>query len=74
MKKLWLLNDLFVLESFRCKGISKQLIESCKNLCKDTGACGLILETAKANITGNSLYVKTGFVVDGDHNYYNLDN
>ena len=73
MRKLWLLNDLFVIKSFRVKGISKHLIENYKNLCNDIGACGLILETAKTNITGNSLYVKTDFVLDGNHNYYNWD-
>ena len=73
MKKLWLLNDLFVDENHRGKGISKQLIDKCKDLCKDTEACGLILETAKTNTTGNSLYVKTGFVQDENHNYYSWD-
>ena len=74
MKKLWLLNDLFIVENYRGKGISKQLIEKCKDVCNDTGACGLMLETAKTNKTGNNLYVKTGFVLDADHNYYNWDN
>ena len=73
MKKLWLLNDLFVIENSRGKGISKQLIEKCKELCSNTKACGLMLETAKNNITGNSLYIKTGFILDGDHNYYSWD-
>ena len=73
MKKLWLLNDFFVDENYRGKGISKQLIDKCKALCNDTKACGLMLETAKTNITGNSLYVKTGFTLDRDHNYYSWD-
>lgn len=73
MKKLWLLNDLFVDENHRGKGISKILIEKCKDLCKDTEACGLMLETAKTNTTGNSLYIKTGFSLDENHNYYSWD-
>ena len=73
MKKLWLLNDLFVDENHRGKGISKQLIKQCKDLCNDTGACGLILETAKTNTTGNNLYVKTDFILDENHNYYSWD-
>ena len=73
MKKLWLLNDLFVDENHRGKGISKQLIEQCKDLCNDTGACGLRLETAKTNTTGNNLYVKTDFILDENHNYYSWD-
>jgi GNAT superfamily N-acetyltransferase len=74
MKRLWLLNDLFVSKENRGKGISKKLIESSKELCKQTDACGLILETAKTNIIGNELYPKVGFSLDNDHNYYSWDN
>ena len=70
MKRLWLLNDLFVESGYRGKGISNQLINECKNLCRRTESCGMILETAKDNAIGNNLYLKTGFVPDSDHNYY----
>ncbi|MBL0332042.1 MAG: GNAT family N-acetyltransferase [Chlorobiota bacterium] len=74
MQRLWLLNDLFVDIDYRGKGISKQLIETAKELCKQTNACGLILETAKTNIVGNELYPKVGFSLDKEHNYYSWDN
>ncbi|TAE71478.1 MAG: GNAT family N-acetyltransferase [Bacteroidetes bacterium] len=74
MKKLWLLNDLFVDKQHRGKGISKQLIEISKELCKQTNACGLVLETAKSNEVGNKLYPQTGFVLDSEHNYYSWEN
>lgn len=74
MKRLWLLNDLFVEKDHRGKGISKQLIEAAKNLCKQTNACGLMLETAKSNIVGNELYPKVGFSLDSENNYYSWDN
>jgi GNAT superfamily N-acetyltransferase len=70
MKRLWLLNDLFVCQRFRGKGISLQLIETAKHLCKTTKACSLILETAKTNEIGNNLYPKAGFSLDIDYNYY----
>jgi GNAT superfamily N-acetyltransferase len=70
MKRLWLLNDLFVVPESRGLGIGKSLIESSKNHCLETEACGLLLETAKTNIEGNHLYPKEGFVLDKDHNYY----
>ncbi|MEO5890764.1 MAG: GNAT family N-acetyltransferase [Ferruginibacter sp.] len=70
MKRLWLLNDLFVQPEFRGKGISIALLNECKNLCRRTESCGMILETAKDNAIGNNLYLKTGFLPDGDHNYY----
>ena len=74
MQRLWLLNDLFIDREHRGKGISKQLIETSKELCKQTNACGLILETAKTNSVGNELYPKVGFSLDKEHNYYSWDN
>jgi GNAT superfamily N-acetyltransferase len=74
MRKLWLLNDLFVDEAHRGKGISVALIEKAKEHCVSTNACGLMLETAKTNVVGNNLYPKTGFSLDNDHNYYSWDN
>jgi GNAT superfamily N-acetyltransferase len=70
MKKLWLLNDLYVKPIFRGINLSVQLIERAKRLARETQAVGLILETAKSNTIGNNLYPKTGFVLDDDHNYY----
>ena len=73
MKRLWLLNDLFVEQFHRGKGFSKSLIQKAKELAKATGAAGLILETAKSNDIGNRLYPSTGFTLDLDHNYYYWD-
>jgi GNAT superfamily N-acetyltransferase len=70
MKRLWLLNDLFVHPEARGKGCSVQLIEAAKQLCIDTNACQLTLETSKLNTIGNNLYPKTGFEIDLDNNYY----
>lgn len=73
MKKLWLLNDLFVDANYRGQGISVALIHEAKKLCDTTDACGLILETAKSNEIGNQLYPKTGFLLDLENNYYSWD-
>ena len=70
MKRLWLLNDLFVDVAHRGKNISIQLIDRAKQLAIETNACGLLLETAKTNEVGNKLYPRTGFNIDQDHNYY----
>lgn len=74
MKKLWLLNDLYVLENFRGKGISKQLIERAKLRARENGACGIMLETAKTNDIGNNLYPATGFHLEEDSNFYFWNN
>lgn len=70
MKRLWLLNDLFVKSDYRGQGISKLLIERCKQLAKDTNAKGLMLETEKSNIIGNQLYPREGFVLNEGSNFY----
>ncbi len=70
MKKLWLLNDLYVEEEYHQKGISIALIDKAKELCRETGACQLSLETSKTNMVGNNLYPKTGFQLDTEANFY----
>lgn len=73
MKKLWLLNDLFVHPEFRGQGISRGLIERAKKLVVESNACGMFLETEKSNLIGNNLYPKTGFTLNKDSNYYTWD-
>ena len=70
MKKLWLLNDLFVDAKYRGEGVSIALINAAKHLVIDTGACGLFLETEKSNHIGNNLYPKTGFKLNEVSNFY----
>lgn len=73
MKRLWLLNDLFVDSNHRGKGASLALIERAKQHCRETGACGMYLETAKSNDVGNQLYPRAGFALNADHNFYDWD-
>lgn len=70
MKRLWLLNDLFVAPEYRGQGVSIGLIEKAKELCHATNACGLLLETSKTNMVGNQLYPRTDFVLESDSNFY----
>jgi ribosomal protein S18 acetylase RimI-like enzyme len=70
MKQLWLLNDLYVSPFFRGQKISVGLIDRAKQHAKETGSAGLTLETAKSNVIGNSLYIRTDFQLDKDHNFY----
>jgi GNAT superfamily N-acetyltransferase len=73
MKRFWLLNDLFVEEEFRGQGFSIALIERAKQLCRQSGASGFMLETAKSNIIGNRLYQKMGLQLDKEYNVYNWE-
>ncbi|WP_046754903.1 GNAT family N-acetyltransferase [Kordia jejudonensis] len=73
MKRMWLLNDLFVATAQRGKGFSKELINAAKNHCKTSGYCGLMLETEKNNTVANKLYEVTNFELDTLHNFYYWD-
>ena len=70
MQKLWLLNDLFVNQNSRTKGVGIGLIEKAKELVVETKACGMFLETEKTNDIGNNLYPKTGFNFNNTSNFY----
>lgn len=73
LKRFTLLNDLFVHPSHRGQGISKALLFEVQKFTKETGSCGLMLETAKTNVIGNKLYPAVGFELDAEHNYYTWD-
>ena len=70
MQRMWLLNDLFVSTDYRGQGISRLLIGRSKELCVATGACGLLLETARDNVPGNHLYPAEKFVLQESQNFY----
>lgn len=70
MKKLWLLNDLFVDPKYRGQGVSVKLIDRAKELVKETNAHGMFLETEKTNEIGNTLYPRAGFTKNTSSNFY----
>lgn len=70
MKRIWILNDLFIHEDFRRKGIAEELINIAKSFARETNAKGLILETHITNSEAQNLYAKTGFQRDTEHYYY----
>ncbi|MCV2401989.1 GNAT family N-acetyltransferase [Marinomonas sp. C2222] len=72
MKKLWLLNDLFVDANYRKQGIAEQLITAARELAVRTSARGLMLETSASNLPAQALYEKVGFT-KSQSVYYELD-
>jgi len=70
MKRIWLLNDLYVDKNYRGKGISKMLLNQAKHLAIETNAAAVILETEKTNNIGNKLYPSVGFALEDDVNHY----
>lgn len=70
MKRMWVLNDLYVDIMARQKGIAEKLIEKSKDLVRDTGATGMVLETQNENNPAQKLYFKSGMFKDEMHSYF----
>ena len=70
MKRIWILNDLYVDILHRKNKVAEQLIEKCKKLVIETDAAGLVLETQNENYPAKRLYFKTGFIKDDMHSYF----
>lgn len=70
MRRLWLLNDLYVAPVHRGKGLSLLLLDAGKDLCRQTNACGVMLETEKSNDIGNQLYPRAGFKQNEVSNFF----
>ena len=73
LARSWILNDLFVAEAARGKGVSKALMEAARGLAVETGAGELFLQTARTNTVAQSLYESLGWQRDDDFLVYTLD-
>lgn len=72
MKRLWILNDLFVSPDFRRLGVAKALMQQAKKFAQDTKAKGIVLETEVANTTARPLYEQLGYRRDENFLHYAL--
>ncbi|MDF2857754.1 MAG: family N-acetyltransferase [Neobacillus sp.] len=70
MRKSWILNDLFVSENYRRKGMGEKLIKTVIDFAVETGVKGVSLETGKGNISAQRLYEKIGFERESNYFYY----
>ena len=61
MKRLWILNDLFVIPEARGQRVGEALIGAAVKLAQESGAVGVQLETAHSNLSGQKLYERLGF-------------
>lgn len=61
-RRLWILNDLYVAESARRRGVARALLESAREYALQTGALRLVLSTAKNNAQAQALYESLGYV------------
>lgn len=73
MKRLWILNDLYVSPEFRKRGVASALLEKSRTFAIETGAQGLALSTAVDNATAQQLYEQLGWKKDNEFYYYYLN-
>jgi GNAT superfamily N-acetyltransferase len=66
MRKTWLLNDLFVNDKHRGKGIATSLLEKAKELGRETGSKWLLLQTDSTNIKAQEIYKNNGWKIVPD--------
>jgi ribosomal protein S18 acetylase RimI-like enzyme len=74
MKRVWILNDLFVKEEFRGMGIGKALLDQAILFSSETKSKGITLCTAFDNYPAQELYEKLNFKKNQNYIYYYLYN
>lgn len=72
MKRVWILNDLYVLPQARHTGVAKRLLEAAQALAVQTEAKGIALSTANDNYLAQHLYEAFGYKKDKDFLSYFL--
>lgn len=72
MKRIWILNDLFVREPYRQQGVARQLMSAAKNHACATDAVRLVIATQTSNVPAQSLYKSLGYVKDEEFFNYAL--
>lgn len=72
LKRLWILNDLFVRSDVRRGGVGRALLERARQHAVETGTKGLVLSTAVANKPAQTLYESAGWRRDDEFIHYHL--
>ena len=68
--RIAILNDLFVAENARAKGVGRTLMRAAEDLGRNLGLMGLELATAMDNTQAQGLYEKLGWRRDLEFYYY----
>ena len=72
LKRLWILNDLFVGADVRRGGVGRRLLDRAREWAIETGAKGLVLATAVDNSRARALYESCGWRRDDEFQHYYL--
>jgi ribosomal protein S18 acetylase RimI-like enzyme len=66
----WRLNDLYVAESARGRGVASLLMRAVQEGASDAGAVWIDLETARDNLNAQRLYEREGYARDDEFLHY----
>jgi len=72
MKRIWILNDLFVCESYRRKDVARQLMQAARNHALGTDAVRLECATETFNAPAQRLYESLEYIKDEAFYHYAL--
>ena len=72
VRRLWILNDLFVRSGGRRGGVGRRLLERAREWAIETDAKGLMLATAVSNAAARALYESCGWGRDEEFEHYVL--
>lgn len=64
IQRAWILNDLFVCNTARKKGVGEFLVEETKKFVEKEKSAWVHLCTQQENLSAQALYNKTGFIED----------
>ena len=72
MRRVWILNDLFVAETTRRRGVAEALMDAAHAFAASTGAVGVELATERTNANAQALYDAIGYERDDAFWHYSL--
>jgi ribosomal protein S18 acetylase RimI-like enzyme len=70
MRRVWILNDLFVAPKHRRRGIASRLIQAAVEFACNDSAARLDLATANGNVAAIALYESLGWKRDAEFTHY----
>ncbi|QYO61985.1 GNAT family N-acetyltransferase [Leptolyngbya sp. 7M] len=72
MQRVWILNDLFVVENYRKQGVANLLMDVAEQYARSSGAVRIVLATQITNIAAQRLYESRNYVKDEAFYHYML--
>lgn len=73
MRQIWILNDLYVAEDARRRGVGVRLLRAARDHARQTGAVRLALSTAVTNTKAQALYERDGWRRDDEFFHYEYE-